>query len=261
MNNRNNLLMLKIWILVLFFGAFVVLGIFYNLNPLFYVIFPLIVFFISFKLRQTNQNVTKALQNDNPMVLIDILVKPIKSNLQENIEESIIAYNTSFAYVLYREFEKANEIMNAVDWEAKEPMFQALDFNIKSLINFFNAEIHEGLVNARKAKELATTASVFPGAKKSMDAYEAYIEIGQILSGFSNDHNIQSLEKKFLEVPPLLKIIIAWGLVHGYKQRNKLKEFNNMLEYCRKNAPYFSRHINNFFSRLIFYYNPLRGGS
>jgi hypothetical protein len=179
MNQRNNnIYMIKMWITIICFGAFVMFGIFKSLSTnIFYVMIPLLVLMILYSKRQAKDKINNALQKDNPYELIDVISKPLKSIKQKNLKESFFAYNTSFAYVLYGEFEKANEIMNQVDWEAMEPMFRALEFNIKSLIDYFNGEIHNGLANARKAKELATTASAFPGVKKSMVAYEAYIEI------------------------------------------------------------------------------------
>lgn len=236
---RNNKYLLRLWIPIVILLILVGVGSFLiTSKDSTYAIIPVVVFICFFIIISRGKTgVKEALQHNTPSKLIDTIVAPLKRTPERQVRESYTAYNTALSYVFYGDYEKAIEIMNTIDWKTKEPMFQALNFNIRSLVNYFNNETHLGLSNARRAKALATT-SAFPGAKKSIETYDAYVEVGEVLSRVSNDHTIQSLELKFNKLPLLPKLIIAWGLMNGYKQRNEMNGYNKMLEFCEINAPY-----------------------
>ncbi|GMK38075.1 hypothetical protein PCCS19_11290 [Paenibacillus sp. CCS19] len=71
-----------------------------------------------------------------------------------------------------------------------------------------------------------------------MEAFEAYVEVGQILTGLSIEEPIKSLELKFEKQPLLPKLVIAWGLMNGYQQQKELLKSKKMIEFCELNAPH-----------------------
>jgi len=241
---KNNKLLLKLWVPIIIFILFFVIGFTNNSNiEILYGIVPVIIISISFliaslKLKQSKTKINEALQSQSPAVLIDVIVEPLKFIKKVSLKESSIAYNTALAYTLYGDYDKAREVIERLEWETKEPMVQALYFSMKSLICYFDDEHRDGLSYARKARELGGTSLNFPGARKSNETYEAYIEIGQILNGFGSEQIIRSLERKFNKLPLLPKIIIAWGLMHGYKDKSDFNGYNSMQEFCNVNAPH-----------------------
>lgn len=240
----NNKLLLRLWIPTILILVLLCVAIFKNVGEnLVFAVIPAFVFggFIirrNLMKKGLQEGIKKALQQSGPDELINVITRPlISSSGKSNLTESYTAYYSALSYVLYGRYPEAAEVMSKIAWASKEPMFQALDLHIKSLINYFTGNVLAGLTDVRKANHLAAT-SAFPGSKKSKDSYEAYIQVGQLLSGITSDEIIHSLESKFNKMPLLDQLLLAWGLMHGYKHRNQLDEFNRLLTFCRVNAPH-----------------------
>ncbi|MGZ7440785.1 hypothetical protein [Paenibacillus sp. TH7-28] len=234
----NDKYLIKLWKPAIIIGLLAIYSIFASGN-FGIILIPVVVaiVFMVLKIRSKN-GVAKALQHEDPSRLIDTIVKPLKSSIsQKKTAECLMAYNTAISHVLYGEYKQAEDVMSRVDWASKEPMFQSLDWSIKSLIHLFTGNIHLGLSEARQARALATT-SAFPGAQKSIDTYEAYIQVGQILAGICHDEMIHSLEAKQQKLPLIPALLIAWGLINGYHERNELEKYRRMVEFCENNAPH-----------------------
>ncbi|WP_216651746.1 hypothetical protein [Paenibacillus sp. NEAU-GSW1] len=154
--------------------------------------------------------------------------------------EVFIAYNTALSHILFEEFESAERVMRKIDWERKIPMYQAaVSLNIRAFIHYYHTgDCHEGLSLMRKAKALATVSGSFPGSKQAEMTYEAYIAIGQLLTGFRNDEVVAALEKKFDQLPILPKLFIASGLRSEYKRSGQVDKLLEKEAFLRSNAPY-----------------------
>ncbi|WP_058303116.1 hypothetical protein [Gorillibacterium timonense] len=236
---ENNKFLAKLWIPIVLLIIFASIGLVREISEAWtYVLIPVIVllFFYVIRVRVKNR-VKAALQHQTPDKLIETIASPLRGSVRKELQEPFYVYNTALSYVFYGELDKAASVMNTIEWETKEPMFQALNDSIRSQIQYFTNDIHSGLANARRAKALAATSS-FPGAKKSAEVYEAYVEVGEIVGWNRNDDLIRSLEQKYQKMPLLPKLIIAWGLMNGYHQRNETKKCEDMLEFCKSSAPH-----------------------
>jgi hypothetical protein len=239
--NKNDKHLFKLWIPVLLIILIIIIAMYFSMKSNNYIFLIGIIFaiFVRQKLKKgLDKNLLKALKQEGPNELIFALVAPLKSTPNKNMKMAFTAYHTALPLVLYGNYSQAEEVMEKVDWTKQEPIYQALKFNINSLINYFNSNNFEGLSFARQAKALATTSSMFLGSNKSQSTYEAYIEIGQILNGLTNETIIKSLNDRFIKLPLIPKLIIAWGLQNAYKQINNMDKFEEMKLFCTKNAPY-----------------------
>ncbi|WP_017811963.1 hypothetical protein [Paenibacillus shenyangensis] len=236
---KNNKYLLKLWVpivLLITFGSMsLLLGMvkdpFILIGPFMLIV---VLFIIKFRM---GKKLINALQKDTPEPFIRAMIAPAKRISQKDIREASLAYNTALAYVIYGQYEEAVQIMDNINWGTKEPIYQALPHNIRSLIHYFSGEITAGLASARKARALASV-SVFPGAKKSMETYDTYVEIGQILSGINIDEHINNIQIKYEKLPLLPKLIASWGLLNGYAQQHDMNKSRIMLEYCQSIAPH-----------------------
>lgn len=239
--NKNNRMLLRLWIPLLA-AAIVLIGFTVessNTRFLLVIVFLALLVLLVVNLSMRN-NLAKALQKESPDDLIHRMTKPLKSGFASNsrMAEAFTAYNTALPLVLYGRHSEATEAMDRVDWVKLEPFYQALNKNIQSLIHYFHGNVAEGLSLAREAKELAAASSLFPGSKRTLLAYEAYIEIGQALNGQADSRLIESLGQKFDKLPFLQKLLISRGLQHAYKQLGDEGEREKMKLFCQKNAPY-----------------------
>ncbi|NOU93229.1 hypothetical protein GC093_08345 [Paenibacillus sp. LMG 31456] len=81
-------------------------------------------------------------------------------------------------------------------------------------------------------------ASNVPGSEKSKEAYETYVEIGELLSGNIKEEVIGVLESKFLSSPLYPKILIAWCLANTYSRLDLMEKSSEKLNYCKEIVPY-----------------------
>ena len=77
-----------------------------------------------------------------------------------------------------------------------------------------------------------------PGAAKARRAFDAYVEIGEVLSGNHSPEVIDSLRAKIAQGPTLLKIVIAWALESAYTDLGRTEDAAEMHQLRMKLAPH-----------------------
>lgn len=238
---ENNIYLLKLWLIPILIGVVVVSGVLVNVarGNYFFLIVLLIPFVYWFAKGNPSKEIDKLLQQSSPEKLVDYYKMTIKPEAFEN-GDAYLAYTIALAYCYYGEFDNAVNGMKHIDWGSRPPLIQSLDLVIQSLISYLkNGDFTKGLMLARKARELATASGNFPGSNQSKLAYDAYVEIGQVLTGFSNPQVVNSLELKLKKSShTLLKIPIAWGLACAYKNDNNMVKVEEMTRFCRTQAPF-----------------------
>lgn len=207
---------------------------------------PFAFFFLLLIRSRVRDGISKALQSPDPQKLEKILVDSIASFPDKDSRESFSTYHSALAYVLYGDYEQALEKVKSLDWSSKPPLLQAPYLQIQSLTHYLGqSDVSVGLRLARKAKALASCDPQWPGSKKSEMVYDAYVLIGQVLSGLPNSTVIASLEEYYKKLPIIPRLFVAWGLANAYKQTNQMEKANAMLAICKANAPY-CKGINTF---------------
>lgn len=196
----------------------------------------ILIFYIR---RGASNSIAIALKQRTSEKLIECLAKPLHSLKDRDTRETFVAYNTALSHILYGEYENAEKVIEKVNWDNKIPVYRAAYLNIRALIKYFHTnDYHEALSLARKAKALASVSSAYPGSKKSEMAYEAYVEIGQILVGIGSEEIVARLELKFNNLPLIPKLFVARGLSIAYKQRGQADKFEKMDTFIKHNAPF-----------------------
>ncbi|WP_379135733.1 hypothetical protein [Paenibacillus sp. sgz500958] len=240
--NKNNRYLIKLWIPAVVLIVYLAFSIIRDSTNL--IIVPFVIAFLIILRSRIRNTLGKALQNSGPEPLIRSLTPKPSKFLKPELGVTTNAYNRAFAYLLYGEFEHARAAMKEVDWQSMDPMFQAMDYSMKSLICYFTGDVTNGLTYAHKTKELGSVSTMFPGSKRSSEITDAYIEVGQVLSGYCTTERMNSLELKFQKAAALTKLILGWGLMNGYKQRGDTAGYNRMQQYFRVHAPHCSVLIN-----------------
>lgn len=150
-----------------------------------------------------------------------------------------LAYNKALVCSYYGEFEKALEFLKKIKWDNKIPYIQSLEISIRALINYLKPEDYqEGLRLSIVAQNMGQMSSKIPGSEKSKEFYQAYIEIGELLSGNVNEDIIRSLESKFDSSPFYPKVLIAWCLSNIYKKLDLTEKAEMMRNYCISKVPH-----------------------
>jgi len=153
--------------------------------------------------------------------------------------EANLAFSKALVYTLYGRFESAKTEIDNVDWEQKPPLVRAQRTFLQALWAYLERhDFQQGLVLAQEARKLAEVSSRFPGAGISLSAFDAAIEIGQVLSGNPESRLVSNLETKVQRFPALMKVLVAWGLEGFYQQSGRTEQAERMRELLTKLAPH-----------------------
>jgi hypothetical protein len=187
----------------------------------------------------TFSQIDRLLKNSSSQPLIDYYDKRLgKSPLLPN-KDAILAFSKSLIYTLYGEFQHAKTEVNKVNWEEKPPLLKAQRLFLQALWAYLEThDFQQGLNLAKEARQLTDVSSSFPGAKRSLGAYDMVTEVGKVLSGSSEPNTVASLEKRLQRFPVLMKLITAWGLEGFYNQSGQPEQARKMRELLNNLAPY-----------------------
>jgi len=182
---------------------------------------------------------SRLLKASSPQPLIDSYDKRFgKAPLLAN-KDAILAFSKSLVYTLYGDFEDAKIEMNKVNWEEKPPLVKAQRLFLQALWAYLEThDFQQGVHLAKEARQLTDVSSSFPGARRSLSAYDMVIEVGELLSGSSEPNTVASLEKRLRRFPVFMKLIAAWGLEGFYNQSGQHEQARKMRELLTSLAPY-----------------------
>ena len=239
--NSNDKYMLKHWVILIIACSFVLAM--WVKDPKSIISVPILIVFVILRGKSIRASHIKqielAYKEPTPEKLIKYYKKTLKKSVDDN-SFAITAYSISMAHCFWGNFDIANEVMTAVNWEHKPDMFKIYPFLLKAIVIYLKEDNYlEGLRLVRKAKEYTTFTMKFPGRAKDENALSTYIEIGQILSGVCSYDIVSELDRKFNSSPYItIKLLTAWGLANAYKQLHNTEKEAEMLGFCRENAPY-----------------------
>lgn len=154
-------------------------------------------------------------------------------------KDAILAHTCALACILYADYDAARAALRGVEWEHRVPMIRALKHSLGALLCYLEAARYDtGLEYAREAREMGRISGVFPGSRMSADAFESYVEIGEILCGDSTDEKVVSLEHRQVSLPTLGKLLIAWALAVAYDRRGDHVKAEAARRFIRDVAPH-----------------------
>jgi hypothetical protein len=187
--------------------------------------------------RVGDRQVRRLLQSDSPEALVTFYQRSIRPGLMPQ-GDALLAQVCAVAYTLYGDFSAAWEALQGIDWDQRPPLIAASGRSVEALLCYFQTgEYEQGLELARSAQEIARVSGWFPGAQKSADSFESFVEIGEVLCGHSTDSTVRSLERKMRVLPTLGRLIVAWGLGIAYRRAGDARA-NAMCAHIQEVAPY-----------------------
>lgn len=183
--------------------------------------------------------VERLLQAPVPQSLVAYFENKVrKAPLMEH-KDAMLAHLKSLAYTLYGDFAAARAEMLPIGWAQKPPLVQAQYVFLQTLWAYLEQrDIAAGLSLARQARALTEVPATFPGAQMSLDAFDAAIEIGQMLAENSDPNLAVNLEKKLKRAPVLMKLWVAWGLEGYYRKTGQLEHAAEKRALLTKLAPH-----------------------
>lgn len=220
---QNNQYLLRMWVPILLFGLFLLIGISVGVPQSARI--PLIAFvgvcgasvwWIS--RNSTDAKLRKLLQSPTPQPTIAFYEQAFgRTSLPER--DAFLASSKAWIYAFYGQFDVARAEMSRIVWEQRPPFIQAQKFDFEAVVAYLEKrEFRRGLVFAKEARELGTVSFVFPGANQSVAIYDTLVEIGQMLGAQPDSQIINALEVRLERSSMLLRILIAWALGQVYSQ-------------------------------------------
>jgi hypothetical protein len=151
------------------------------------------------------------------------------------------AYSSSFAAVLYGQFDRAREELAVVNWNSLPPMYQGFEAYIHSLLAIFEAKDYaRALGLAQEARDYCNVSEVFPGVKTSRDALEANVVVCELLAGKSSAAMLDQLSRAVKELPGVSPAIPAWALAAYFKKLGQHAAAAEQAAVVRRLAPHCS---------------------
>lgn len=239
---QNTWYLLKQWMLVIIPTAILVIALGWRFLQGDYGMVIFIVAVIStmvgWVLYSSISQVNKLLQAPSPEPLLAYYDRRLgKAVIAER--EAVLAFSKALTYTLYGHFESAKSEVNKVNGKQKLPLVQAQKTFLEALWAYLEQhDFQQGLMLAQEARKMAEVSSTFPGASISLSAYDAAIEIGQVLSGNPEPEVVTRLERRAKRFPVVIKILVVWGLEGYYRQSAQSEEAERMGKLLTKLGPH-----------------------
>lgn len=192
------------------------------------------------KWRTSDARLRKLLQSPNSEPLAGFFEKAF-SRARIPHHDIMLVSTVGLAHALYGEYDQTRKLIDSVYWKRKQapPLIQAQITYLEVLLLYLEErDFVRGTALAREARDLAQVPRNTPGAAKAQRAFDAYVEIGEVLSGNHSPEVMESLREKLTQVPTLLKITIAWALETAYRNLARADDAAEMHQLRMKLAPH-----------------------
>lgn len=190
--------------------------------------------------RAGDAKLRKLLQSPSSEPLIGFYQKTL-SRAPIPHRDVMMASFLGFAHALYGEYDRSRALIDSVYWSRRQapPLMQAQITHLEALLKYLEErDFVRGIELAREARELAQVPRATPGAARSQRAFDAYIEIGEVLSGNHSPEVMESLRAKLGKAPTLLKLMIAWALETTYQKLGREEDAAEMHQIRMNLAPH-----------------------
>lgn len=198
-----------------------------------------IVLLLSWR-RAGDARLRKLLQSPNSEPLVHFLRKHL-SNPRIPHGDIMAASSLGNIHAFYGEYEQARALIDSVYWKRRQapPLMQAQILTVEALLMYLEErDFVRGTALAREARDLGQVPDATPGAARTQRAFDAYVEIGEMLSGNHSPEVIDSLRAKLVKAPTLLKILIAWALETAYTDLGRAEDAAEMQQVRMQIAPH-----------------------
>jgi hypothetical protein len=236
-SRQNNLSLLLLWIPIVLLGVLLLGGLIVSGPRGWTIIAITLVFVLGVRFYTINQ-VKKLLRQESPEKLVNYYRRSGKG-AGISAESPLITATVAQTYALYGEFDQVRVQLASVNWSKCKPMIAAAEPLIQCFLCYFESRnFSEGLILARRARELGQVSSIFPGGSASNSTFDMYVEVGEVLTRNFSPTTVKHLERKLAKAPILIKPFIAWGLAVAYAQMGQSDKVESMRSLILSLAPY-----------------------
>jgi hypothetical protein len=148
--------------------------------------------------------------------------------------------NVATVTALYGEVDEADRSLRAISWDGCPPLVEAQRSAARAVIAYVRGDYGGGRSHAIRAAMEADTPEGFPGAATSALAVRMHEALGRALSGTTNDESLRVLELAREKLPPLGKVLAAWGLAAIAKREEEAAHLAEQIAFLRAHAPHFA---------------------
>lgn len=185
---------------------------------------------------------TRALQESSP----DAGIAEVRRALHRmgwthgGVVPPLVASTCATYYAFYGQFDRARDELDAQRWVGASDAMQALRLYTSGFIHYLSGEdVSIGLAETRKAKELARGSRFKPGARRSREALELYIDIGRVLSEGAATALCDSLAARARSKKNIADRLLAlWGAAVAMERAGRAGEAESFYAELRAVAPH-----------------------
>lgn len=153
--------------------------------------------------------------------------------------DAALAYSKAVVLSGYGRFADARAALAAIDWRTRPPLIQAQKVLLEAWWSYLaQSDPARGLALAQQARQLAEVSFAFPSAGLPLSAYDAAVELGQLLTGGAAPELPARLEARLPRQPLLLRPLLAWGLVNHYQRTGRPDDAARMRLRLTEIAPH-----------------------
>jgi hypothetical protein len=153
--------------------------------------------------------------------------------------DALRAYSCAVTAACYGEFDRAEALMESVDWRGRGGVYEAMPLYVEALLLYWRDRAYQrGLAVALNARTLGDVARGLPGFGSSRLAYDLLVGIGDVLSGSGDADTLEALTLARQKLPLMSRLLAMWALAVARSRSGDTAEAEALLGQVRAVAPY-----------------------
>ncbi|MFL0268945.1 hypothetical protein [Candidatus Clostridium radicumherbarum] len=196
--------------------------------------------YIYFILNKNKKYIYKGFQTETSRELLNYYDNIFsKTNTKISDNDAVLVSCKCLICCFYGEFDKVKQMLNEINWNARNPYVQSQELLVKATVCYLESENYEeGLRLSRLNEKLGNISIPIPGKKIEQSISKTYIIIGELLNGNLDNNLIESLEAYYKKSQIPHKLLIASCLAKVYLKMNMTEKAEDKILYCKQVAPY-----------------------
>ena len=195
------------------------------------------VAFIALRLYLQRRKQARLLHAPNSDALVRYYAATIRDSIPNG--DALRAHASAVAAMFYGEFEKADELMAAVNWNGRGAIYEALPLHVRALTAYWRDHNYElGMALAARGRSMAETPRHIPGSATSRLSWDVLVAIGEVLDDRATPASIAVLEAGRSKLPFVSGLLPTWGLAVARQRADQQQEADALLSELRAAAPH-----------------------
>jgi hypothetical protein len=193
--------------------------------------------FVALRLHLQRRKRARLLHSPNSDALVAYYAATMRDSFPN--ADAIKVHASALAAVAYGEFEKADALMAAVDWNGRGAVFEALPLHVRALTAYLRDHNYElWIALAVRGRSMAEMPRHIPGSATSRLSWDVLVAIGEVLADRPTPASIAALEAGRSKLPFVSGLLATWGLAAARRRADRRPEADALLSELRTAAPY-----------------------